>query len=95
MNCNLTDLKHKEVISSCDGTRIGFVDDVIVDTQTAKIVSLVIFGRSGLFGFFGKCEDFIIPWQKIELIGQDTIILSCNMPKPVKRQKKRRFSDNF
>lgn len=95
MNCNLTDLKHKEVISSCDGTRIGFVDDVIVDTQTAKIVSLVIFGRSGLFGFFGRCEDFIIPWQKIELIGQDTIILSCNTPKPVKRQKKRRFSDNF
>lgn len=51
MNCNLTDLKHKEVISSCDGTRIGFVDDVIVDTKTAKIVSLIIFGRSGFLDF--------------------------------------------
>lgn len=95
MNCNLTDLKHKEVISCCDGTRIGFVDDVIVDTQTAKVISLVIFGRGSFFGLFGRCEDYIIPWEKIDLIGQDTIILSCSMPKPIKRQKKRRFKDNF
>ena len=31
MNCRFTDLRHKEVISACDGTRIGFIDDVIVD----------------------------------------------------------------
>ena len=36
MNCRLTDIRHKEVISACDGCRIGFVDDVIVDTKCAK-----------------------------------------------------------
>ena len=44
MNCRFTDLRHKEVISACDGTRIGFIDDVIVDTKCATVVSIVIFG---------------------------------------------------
>ena len=74
---------------------IGFVDDVIVDTKCAKIVSLVIFGRSSFLGFIGKCEDYIIPWEKIELIGEDTIIISCSMPNPVKRCKKPRFKEKF
>lgn len=91
MDCRLTDLRHKEVISSCDGTRIGFVDDVIVDTKSACVVAFVIFGRFGFFGLFGKCEDYIIPWEKIELIGADTIIISCKTPQPVKRRKKSRL----
>ena len=90
-NCRFTELKCKEVISTCDGTRIGFVDDVIVDRKTARIVSIVIFGKSSFLGLFGKCEDYIIPWEKIELIGEDTIIISCNTPNPTKRQKKRLF----
>lgn len=92
MNCRFTDLRHKEVISACDGTRVGFVDDVIVDTKCAKVVSIVIFGRSKFFGLFGKCEDYIIPWEKIQLIGEDTIIISCSTPKPCKRGKKPRFN---
>ena len=91
MDCRFAELRHKEVISICDGTRIGFVDDIIVDTKTSCVVSIVIFGRMSIFGFFGKCEDYIIPWEKIKLIGEDTIIISCNTPKPVKRQKKSRF----
>ncbi|MEE1219894.1 MAG: YlmC/YmxH family sporulation protein [Ruminococcus sp.] len=95
MNCRFTDLKHKEVISANDGTRIGFVDDVIVDTKTACVVSIVIFGGYSIFGLFGSCEDYVIPWEKIELIGEDIIIISCNTPKPQKRAKNRRFSDKF
>lgn len=95
MNCRFTDLRHKEVISACDGTRIGFVDDVIVDTKTACVASLIIFGRFPLFGLFGRCEDYIIPWEKIELIGEDIIIISCNTPKPQKRAKKSHFIENF
>lgn len=95
MNCRFTDLRHKEVISACDGSRIGFIDDVIVDTKCATVVSLVIFGRPGVLGICGKCEDYIIPWEKIELIGEDTVIISCQMPKPVKKRKKPHFKPNF
>ena len=91
MNCRLSDLRHKEVISAVDGVRIGFVDDVIVDTNTACVVAFVIFGRFFLFGIFGKREDYIIPWEKIRLIGEDAIIISCVTPKPRKKPKKRLF----
>ena len=91
MNCRLTDLRHKEVISAVDGVRIGFVDDVIVDTKTACVVAFVIFSRYFLFGIFKKGEDYIIPWEKIQLIGEDAIIISCKTPKPQKNPRKRLF----
>lgn len=91
MNCRLSDLRHKEVISAVDGVRIGYVDDIIVDTKTACIVAFVIFGRFFLFGIFGKGEDYIIPWENIQLIGEDTIIISCQTPKPEKKPRKRLF----
>ena len=67
MKCKLSDLRKKEVISAVDGARIGYVDDIIVETKTACIVAFVIFGRNFLFGIFGKGEDYIIPWEKIDL----------------------------
>ena len=88
MNCRLTDLRHKEVISAADGARLGFVDDIIVETQTACVVAFVIFNRKFFFGIFGKQEDFIIPWEKIQLIGVDTIIVSCKIPNSQKKPRK-------
>ena len=92
MNCRLSELRRKEVISAVDGVRIGYIDDIIVDTKTASIVAFVIFGRFFFFGIFGKCEDYIIPWEKIDLIGEDAVIISCKTPKPEKRRKKRLFN---
>ncbi len=45
MFCRITDMHDKEVINVCDGTRIGCVDDVEVDTCTAQLVSIVVHGR--------------------------------------------------
>ena len=91
MDCRLSDLRHKEVISEIDGTRLGYVDDIIVDTKSSAVVAFVIFGRFFLFGIFGKREDYIIPWEKIRLIGEDAVIISCHKPKPQKKPKKRLF----
>lgn len=88
MDCRLSDLKHKEVISAVDGVRIGVVDDIIVDTKTACVVAFVIFSRYFLFGIFKKGEDYIIPWEKIQLIGVDTIIVSCKIPNSQKKPRK-------
>ena len=60
MDCRLSDLKHKEVISAVDGVRIGVVDDIIVDTKTACVVAFVIFNRYFLYGIFKKGEDFTV-----------------------------------
>ena len=91
MDCRFNDLRRKEVISAADGSRLGYVDDIIVETKSARVVAFVIFARYFFFGIFGKSEDYIIPWEKIQLIGEDTIIISCKTPKPEKRRRKRLF----
>ncbi len=91
MNCRLTDLRHKEVISAVDGVRIGYVDDIIVETNSSNVVAFVIFNRIFFFGIFGNKGDYIIPWEKIQMIGEDVIIVSCKTPKPQKSARKPLF----
>lgn len=91
MHCRFSDLRHKEVISAVDGVRVGFVDDVIVDTKDARVVAFVIFGRFFFLGIFGKREEIIIPWEKIDLIGEDVIMINCKTPHPQKKPRKRLF----
>jgi len=73
------DLRRKEVIDSLSGSRVGFIDDVEIDTLTANVRSVVIFGRPRLFGILGKSEDVIIPWSDITLIGEDTVLVTTNV----------------
>ncbi len=80
MICKITDMHDKEVINICDGMRLGCVDDVEVDTCTAQLVSLVIFGRSKGLGLLGREEDIIISWKEIEVIGEHTILVNHPMP---------------
>ena len=77
MIARITDMHDKEVINICDGTRLGFVDDLEVDTCTAQITALVICGRSRLFGILGRDPDVVIQWKDIEVIGDETILVNC------------------
>lgn len=88
MSCRIAELRHKEVINQSDGMRLGFVDDVEVDTRNACLVSIVIYGRPKLFGLLGRCDDTVIPWESIHLIGEDTILVSCSART---RNKRKRF----
>lgn len=91
MNCRITELRHKEVINAKDGTRLGFVDDVEVDTVNACLVAIVIFGKLKCFGLLGRSDDIVIRWKSIELIGEDTILVNHSCPV----QKKKRFRNSF
>ena len=74
------------MINNKTGCRIGFVDDVEVDTVTAKLVSIVIFGRWRCFGLLGKEENIVIKWENICLIGDDTILVDyCQ----IKRERRK------
>lgn len=86
--CRIADIRRKEVINNKNGSRLGFVDDVEIDTQNAKLISIIIFGRPKFFGLLGHEEDIIIRWENIELIGEDTILVSkC----PLRYQSRRLF----
>ncbi len=88
MKCRVTDLRNKEVICRCNGAKLGCVDDVEIDINTAKLVSIVIFGKPKLFGILGRYDDIVIDWNHIALIGEDTILVDCNSPFPPRRKRK-------
>lgn len=91
MNCRLVELRHKEVINKQNGCRIGCVDDLEIDSRNACVVAIIIYGRPKCFGLFGRYDDFIIPWKSIDLIGEDTILVSCEVPQHQKRRKRPPF----
>ena len=76
MMCRITDLRYKEVINVRDGACLGYVSDIEVDTVTAKVTSLIIYGKCKLFGLFFREEDTVIRWCDIEVIGEDTILVN-------------------
>jgi len=80
MTCAFEDLRNKEIIHVKTGSKIGYVDDVVFETRTAKVVELIVYGRSRFFGLFGREDDFVIPWSDIDVIGGDTILVSCDFP---------------
>ena len=43
--CRIVDLRHKQVVNVKDGTCLGCVDDMEIDMATAKLVSIIIYGR--------------------------------------------------
>ena len=82
MTAKLCDLQRKELVNVKDGTKIGYVDDAIIDVDTAAVKSLVVYGRLKLFGLLGRQPDIIIPWCDIQIIGEDTIPVTADqLPK--------------
>jgi YlmC/YmxH family sporulation protein len=72
------ELKGKEVISASDGSRLGFIDDIEVDTVTGSLASVIIFGKPRFFGLAARDDDFVIPYKNVALIGKDTILVHHN-----------------
>jgi YlmC/YmxH family sporulation protein len=76
MNCCITDLRNKEVISAKNGCRLGFVSDVEIDTCSGCLTAIIIWGKSRCFGLMGRDEDIKICWKDIEVIGDETILVN-------------------
>ncbi len=93
MCCRIVDLKDKQVICIKDGSFLGYVCDVEVDTCDGKLVSIIVPQRGKFFGLFGRDDDLIIPWCDIEVIGNDSILICTEIKRPYK--KKRRFFNSL
>ena len=68
-------LRCMEVINICDGSRLGFVSDLVLDVSCGSICALIIPGPSKVLGLFGKNGDYIVPWSSIRRIGEDIILI--------------------
>ena len=78
MICSFSNLRNKEVVNMKTGLKIGYVDDIEMDTSTSSIVSLIVYGKPRAFGIMGRDDDIVIKCRNIELIGEDTILVSFN-----------------
>lgn len=72
--CSTADLRLKEVINLCDGSRLGYPCDFEFCLDEGKVLALIINVQSGFLGI-GKCTEIVIPWDKIQCIGEDTILV--------------------
>ncbi len=74
----IAELKDRQVICLKNGALLGIVGDIELDTETGRLSSIVIFGKNRGFGLFGRDDDIVIPWDEIEIIGNETILVkSC------------------
>ena len=55
-------------------------DDLAFDPATARLQSLILLGRPRLFGLLGREENLTIPWQEIETIGTDAVLVHTQLP---------------
>lgn len=70
-----SDLKLKEVINVNDGKRMGNITDIEIDVDTGRLTAIVVPGLGKFLGIFGRNEDVVIPWDKINKIGMDVILV--------------------
>ncbi|MBO5489300.1 MAG: YlmC/YmxH family sporulation protein [Eubacterium sp.] len=77
----ICDLKEKEVINVCDGTRLGFVEDVEFELCSGRITHIIVPGPCHLLGFFGKEEEYVIELCNICQVGCDLILVEVNLDK--------------
>ena len=83
-----SELCSKEVVSALTGVRLGFVDDMEIDGETAQVKKLIIGGRSEWLGLAGRGEDTEISWEDIEMVGSDVILVRIPVEKsPVSKKR--------
>ena len=91
MDCRIVDLRYREVVNICNGHRLGCVSDVLIEIGTGRVTALIVPGPLRFFGLFGREEDYIIPWECIDRIGEDIILISIEGQYRRGRKEKRRF----
>lgn len=91
MECRIADLRNKQVVCIKDGSVLGFIYDVELNVENGSLTSLIVPGRARFLGLFGREEDIVIPWKDIEVIGQETVLVSTEPPLHRPRLRRRFF----
>ncbi len=74
----LSDLRFKEVINECTCKRLGFIEDVCFDEKSGHICEVIIPVAGKCFGFFGREEEYVIPYRCIKQIGPDIVLVEVD-----------------
>lgn len=77
----IRELRRKEVINITDGGRLGFVGDVDLRMPDGQTAALIVYGPARFFGLFGRGEEYYVPWDSIQRIGDDIILIDKPFPR--------------
>ena len=79
MICRIDEMKDKQVVCVNDGSVLGYVSDIELDTEKGVLTSIVIYGRLRFFGLLGRDDDIVIPFEDIKVIGEETVLVSTQI----------------
>ena len=86
--CKIADLRSKQVINVSDGRCLGCVSDVEINVTDGSVIALKVPDGASLF----SPQEITIPWERIEKIGDDTILVNIGEICGEKKKKKTFFS---
>lgn len=93
MGCRIADLRNKQVVCIKNGCVLGYIYDVEFNTCEGTLTAIIIPGRPRFFGIFGRDEDIVIPWSEIEVIGEETVLVTTDSAPYTPRAKKGFFTN--
>ncbi len=89
MLCKIDELKDKQVVCVKDGCVLGYISDIELDTTNGRLTSIIIFGRLKFFGLLGREDDIVIPWEDINVIGNETVLVKTEAPLHLQEKAKK------
>ena len=81
MKCFMSELFQKEIINLRDGACLGTADDFEFDMTCGKLTAVTVCIKPRGFSIGKKGEKIRIEYEKIQVIGDDTILVDCDLPR--------------
>lgn len=78
MMTRFSKLRQKEVVNIIDGSRLGYICDLLLEECTGKICAIVVPGPTRFSFLFKSERDSVIPWKNIRKIGEDVILVEID-----------------
>ena len=75
MDFRMGELRCKEVINVVDGSRYGYVGDIIMDLESGQLQALIVPGRLRLLGLLGREPERVFPWTSVRRFGEDIVLV--------------------
>ena len=74
---SFSELRCKDVINVCDGSRLGTITELEFDSCNGQICALILSSGAGFFSFKRE-QKIVLPWNRIECIGDDAILVKLS-----------------
>ena len=81
MKCCISELFEKEIINLRDGACLGTANDFEFDMTCGKLEAITVCLKPRGIPFGKKGEIIRISFEKIQVIGDDTILVDCDLPR--------------